>query len=197
VDLPLFVVTSVLALALWIGTVALQLADLSLTASRIPQLSAYVRLRDDLVDLAEARLSHEQLDEFRGRLAELDVTEAARAVPAGRSATEQLWRGTPWRLALVVIALAPFLLLAWSMQSPLVLIALLLPAMSYLLALAAARASVAAAGARSVVHDQQRAEIVDLLDLATRSSRAPVAGLGDRVRRALQILREQSETREH
>jgi hypothetical protein len=96
-----------------------------------------------------------------------------------------------------VIALAPFLLLAWSMQSPLVLIALLLPAMSYLLALAAARASVAAAGARSVVHDQQRAEIVDLLDLATRSSRAPVAGLGDRVRRALQILREQSETREH
>jgi hypothetical protein len=195
VDQPL-VITVSLALATWIGLVALHLADLSLTASRIPQLSSYVALREELVDNADARLSREQLDGFRARLADLETAESARAVPAGRSATSQLWRGTPWRLILVALAFVPFVLFVAPAGSPIALIALALPVISYVLALAAARASVAAAGARSLVHDQQRSEIIDLLEVAARSSRAPVAGLGDRVRRALTILREQSESRE-
>lgn len=178
-----------LGLAVWIGLVALQLADLTLTASRVPKLSAYLAIRDELVDLSDARLSAEQLAGLRERLAALDEREAAHSVPAGRGANAQLWRGSPWRLIPVVLAAVPVVLSAG--RPLLVLIGLVLPVVAYLLALAAARASVAAAGARAVVRDAQRAEIEELLREAARSSRAPVAGLGDRVRRALQILREQ------
>ncbi|HWR84874.1 MAG TPA: hypothetical protein VN200_02645 [Rhodoglobus sp.] len=180
---------SVLALAIWIGLVALQLADLSLTASRIPRLSAYAAIRDELLDVADARLSAEQLQAYRDRLSTLDAAEAARSVPEGRSAAAQLWRGTPWRLGPVVLAFVPAVLLA--AEPWLALAALVLPGIAYVLALAAARASVAAAGARAAVRDAQRAEIDELLRLFAKHARPPVAGLGDRVRRALTILREQ------
>jgi len=179
-----------LGLAIWVGVVGLQLADLSLTASRVPKLSAYAVIRDELEDIADARLSAEQLSGFRARLAALDERESARAVPVGRGATAQLWRGSPWRVLPVALALLPFALLVAA--EPLAAVAsLVLPAVAYVLALAAARASVAAAGARAVVRDSQRAEIDELLREAAKSSRAPVAGLGDRVRKALHILREQ------
>jgi hypothetical protein len=180
---------AMLGLAAWIGLIALQLADLVLTASRVPQLSAFVAIRDELEELAGARLSAGQLQGYRERIAVLDAREAARAVPAGRGANAQLWRGTPWRLIPVVLSLLPFLLFA--SRLPVGLLALVLPVVGYVLALAAARASVAAAGARGVIHAHQRAEIADLLEGAAKSSRPPVAGLGDRVRRALKILREQ------
>ena len=179
-----------LGVAVWVGLVALQLADLSLTASRVPKLSAYAAIRDELEDSADARLSAEQLAAYRDRLAALDELESARAVPLGRGANAQLWRGTPWRLLPVVLALVPFVGLVASVPLAAVL-SLALPVTAYVLALAAARASVAAAGARAVVRDSQRAEIDELLRDAAKSSRVPVAGLGDRVRRALQILREQ------
>lgn len=179
-----------LGIAIWVGVVALQLADLSLTASRVPKLSAYAAIRDELEDVADARLSAEQLAGFRTRLAALDERERARSVPLGRSAAAQLWRGSPWRVLPAVFALLPFALLVTA--EPLAAVAsLALPAVAYVLALAAARASVAAAGARAVVRDSQRAEIEELLRDAAKSSRAPVAGLGDRVRKALNILREQ------
>lgn len=181
-----------LGVAVWVGLVALQLADLSLTASRVPKLSAYAAIRDELEDAADARLSAEQLTGYRDRLAALDELEASRAVPLGRGANAQLWRGTPWRLVPVVLALMPFVLLVASEPIAAVL-SLLLPVSAYVLALAAARASVAAAGARATVRDSQRAEIEDLLRDAAKSARVPVAGLGDRVRRALQILREQQD----
>lgn len=182
-------IPALLGLAVWIGLVALQLADLSLTASRIPKLSAYAAIRDELVDVADARLSAEQLAAFRDRLAALDEQEAARSVPLGRGANTQLWRGSPWRLVPVLLACLPVALLY---AHPLAaLLALALPVIAYLLALAAARASVAAAGARAVVRDAQRAEIEELLRELAKTSRPPVAGLGDRVRRALSILREQ------
>lgn len=179
-----------LGIAVWVGLVALQLADLSLTASRVPKLSAYAAIRDELVDVADARLSAEQLDGFRTRLAALDERESTRAVPLGRSATAQLWRGSPWRVLPAALAVLPFALLV-STEPLAALLSLVLPATAYVLALAAARASVAAAGARAVVRDSQRAEIEELLRESAKSSRAPVAGLGDRVRKALHILREQ------
>jgi hypothetical protein len=180
----------VLGIATWVGIVALQLADLSLTASRVPRLSAYAAIRDELEDAAGARLSPEQLSDYRTRLAALDERESARTVPLGRSATVQLWRGAPWRVLPALLALLPFALLV-STEPVAALLSLALPVTAYLLALAAARASVAAAGARAVVRDSQRAEIDELLREAAKSSRAPVAGLGDRVRKALHILREQ------
>ena len=197
-----------ISLAVWVGIVALQLADLTLTASRVPQLSAFSALRDELQDVARARLSADQLTDFRQRLVALDEREALRSVPPSRGANAQLWRGVPWQLTAVAFSFLP--VVATVMSGPLVggprdgvprdgvllewgvaLVGLLLPVISYVLALAVARASVAAAGARTTLHSHQRAEIAELIDQAARSSRQKVAGLGDRVARALQILREQ------
>lgn len=179
-----------LGAAIWIGMLALQLADLISTASRIPRLSAYALLRDDVADAAQLRLSSAQLADFRGRLADLDGREAMRRTRAG-SVTGRLWRGSPWRLIPVALSLVPLTLLIGRSAVLLSAAALILPVICYLLALAAARASVAAAGAREAMREHQRAEIVDLLAAATKTARVPVAGLGDRVRRALQLLREQ------
>ena len=197
-----------ISLAVWVGAVALQLAELTLTASRVPQLSAFSALRDELQDAASARLSADQLTDFRQRFAALDEREALRCVPASRGANAQLWRGVPWQLTAVAFSFLP--MVAALVSEPLVsgpqdggprdgmplnwgvaLVGLLLPVISYALALAVARASVAAAGARTTLHSHQRAEIVALIEQAARSSRQKVAGLGDRVARALQILREQ------
>ena len=178
-----------LLLALWAGILALQLADIVITASRLPQLSAFAAIRAELTDATGQRFSVEELEAFRTQIAELDAREAARAVPPGRGATEQLWRGTPWRLTPVLLAFAPVFLMAplW----PVNLLALLLPVITYVLALAAARASVAASSARALLHEAHRAEIEEMLDQAVRAGRKRVVGLGDRVTRALQILREQ------
>lgn len=180
---------STLLLAVWIGILALQLADVVLTASRLPQLSAFEAIKVELADAQGKRLTTEQLEAYRKQITALDEREAARAVPPGRGANSQLWRGTPWRLVPVALSAVPILLT--SSEWPASLIAIALPVLSYVLALAAARASVAASSARIAVHELQRVEIEDLLDRASRSSRKRVAGLGDRVTRALQILREQ------
>lgn len=182
-----------ISLAVWVGVIALQLADLTLTASRVPHLSAFSVLRDELQDATGARVPMEQLADFREKLAALDEREAARAVPPSRGANVQLWLGVPWQLAAVALSFLPMIAVLSGEASNLgvVLAGLLLPVISYVLALAVARASVAAAGARSSLHAQQRAEIVELLEHAAKTSRQKVAGLGDRVARALNILREQ------
>ena len=182
-----------IGLAIWVGIVALQLADLSLTASRVPQLSAFGGLLDEVQDAAHARPTTEQLDDFRDRLSALDDREAARFVPPARGANTHLWKGVPWQLVAVAISFLPMIastsLPGASLGTSLV--GLLLPVISYVLALSVARASLGAAGARSSLHAHQRADIIALLDEAARTSRRRVAGLGDRVARALQILREQ------
>ncbi|MDO7881669.1 hypothetical protein [Antiquaquibacter soli] len=180
---------AVLLLALWVGLLALQLADVVLTASRLPQLSAFSSIKAALLEAEGSRVAPEQLESWREQIAELDAREAARAIPPGRGATEQLWRATPWRLA--PSALAIVLVVLSASYWPIVLLALPLPVVTYVLALAAARASVAAASARASIHEQQRAEIDELVDRVSRTARKRVAGLGDRVNRALQILREQ------
>lgn len=182
-------VLAVLLVALWSGLLALQVVDVVLTASRLPQLSAFTSIKAALLEAEGTRVAPEQLAEWREQVAELDAREAARAIPAGRGATEQLWRATPWRLAPTGLAIVGVVAAAgyW----PMVLLAVPLPIVTYVLALAAARASVAAASARASIHEQHRAEIDDLIDRVSRTARKRVAGLGDRVNRALQILREQ------
>jgi hypothetical protein len=64
---------------------------------------------------------------------------------------------------------------------------------SSLLALLSARASLASKVAWHAIYLKQRTEVEDLLLELEKASRKGVAGLGDRVTRALQILREQQE----
>lgn len=183
-----------LLLALWAGILAMQVVDVTLTASRLPQLSQFSAVRAELLESPGRKLSTEDIEKWRDQIAALDARERARSVPAGRSVSEQLWRWTPWRLIPAVLATVLFILvIATGGELPAVLLAAPLPVIAYVLALAAARASVAAASARASVHEAQREEIEELLDTVVRASRKRVAGLGDRVTRALQILREQQD----
>jgi hypothetical protein len=63
--------------------------------------------------------------------------------------------------------------------------------LSYWLAWLGARASLISKRAWQAVYTVQRAEVEQLLAGARKNSKKRVAGLGDRVARALQILREQ------
>lgn len=183
-----------LLLALWAGILALQVVDVVLTASRLPQLSEFAAVRTELLESPGRKLTTEDIESWREQIAALDARERSRAVPAGRNASRQLWRFTPWRLIPAFLATVN---VAWVATLPVgpvaVVLALPLPVIAYVLALAAARASVAAASARASVHEAQREEIEELLETVVRASRKKVAGLGDRVTRALQILREQQD----
>lgn len=111
-----------------------------------------------------------------------------------------LWRGNFLRVVNPIIATATFLLLlvcvvvsgAWPLWWLLGLV-LFGVAVTSGLALASARASLASKTAWHAVYLKQRSEIEDLLIELEKTSRKGVAGLGDRVTRALQILREQQE----
>lgn len=111
-----------------------------------------------------------------------------------------LWRGNVLRAFAPLLALLSFLLalgivIAGGDTSYWWLPATLLVAfvVSSGLALVSARASLASKTAWHAVYLKQRTEVEDLLIELEKSSRKGVAGLGDRVTRALQILREQQQ----
>lgn len=109
-----------------------------------------------------------------------------------------LWRGNFLRVIPPILALLTFLLaLTVAIVAPVnawMPVALLVAcATSSLLALTSARASLASKTAWHAVYLKQRTEVEDLLIELEKASRKGVAGLGDRVARALQILREQQE----
>ena len=111
-----------------------------------------------------------------------------------------LWRGNFFRVVNPIIATATFLLLTalliasgdWQLWWLLGVVLLGVTVTSGL-ALTSARASLASKTAWHAVYLKQRSEVEDLLIELEKSSRKGVAGLGDRVTRALQILREQQE----
>lgn len=111
-----------------------------------------------------------------------------------------LWRGNVLRVFPPLLAFLIFLgglVVAiivgdwagwWIVVGPLVAFAL-----SSGLALVSARASLASKTAWHAVYLKQRTEVEDLLIELEKASRKGVVGLGDRVARALQILREQQQ----
>jgi hypothetical protein len=74
----------------------------------------------------------------------------------------------------------------WTLAAAIVAVVL-----STVLAVAGARASLVLLTAVRDTQVEYRAEVVHLLTEAEKISKKPVAGLGERVSRALQILREQ------
>lgn len=123
---------------------------------------------------------------------------AAFAAIGARTANSYLWRGNLVRLVPVLVAFVPSVSLvvliarlgdAADLWVPALF--LLLPVISYVLAVVSARATLASKVAWHAVHQNQRDDVVALLDELDRSARKGVAGLGDRVARALQILRDQ------
>ena len=111
-----------------------------------------------------------------------------------------LWRGNVLRVFPPLLALLAFLLslaivigsgdaALWGIPAALFLAVVV----SSGVALVSARASLASKTAWHAVYLKQRTEVEDLLIELEKSSRKGVVGLGDRVTRALQILREQQQ----
>jgi len=115
-----------------------------------------------------------------------------------RYAWVYLWRGNLLRVVPPLLSLLTFLLsIAIAIIAPehvgLAIALVVAVAVSSLLALASARASLASKTAWHAVYLKQRTEVEDLLIELEKAARKGVAGLGDRVARALQILREQQQ----
>ena len=189
--LALVVAAAVVVLALFAG--------LGLVwAMTRPEPQSYATIRADLEDELAGAARRSRLDAFRAEIVSVDKRVGYLRTYPQRTITNLLWTRTPVRLVPVVVALVPFvcaMILVIGSRTPalwwLPLLCLVAPAVSYLLAWAAARASLKANIAWRAVWEAQRTEVEGLLAGAEKSTRKGVAGLGERVTKALQILREQ------
>jgi hypothetical protein len=140
----------------------------------------YARIRRDLRDRSSFTLEREELLEFEERLDRAD-----------RSRTRRSQAATVLR-AVGVLVLAGLTVLAAFLFSPAVAVGFgagaVLGVAAFVLSL---RARVIANAALDAVLDSQRAEVAVLLERARIPARGRVPGLGNRVARALAILREQ------
>jgi len=140
----------------------------------------YARIRRDLRDRSSFTLERPELLEFEERLDRAD-----------RSRTRRSQAATVLR-AVGVLVLAGLTVLAALLFTPVVAIGFgagaVLGAAAFVVSL---RARVVANAALDAVLDTQRAEVAVLLERARIPARGRVPGLGNRVARALAILREQ------
>jgi hypothetical protein len=180
-------------------------AELRLTRSQVDALRAQLGEID--AKQRHIRLGVRDRAVMNRTRAELKrIAENFRAVPpAGLDALRSirlpyawayLWRGNGLRvvpplLAILLFALGVFVAVFDQRELFVAGGLLVAAAVSAFLAVASARASLAAKAAWHAVHLKQRSEAEDLLIELEKSTRKGVTGLGDRVTRALQILREQ------
>lgn len=140
----------------------------------------YARIRRDLRDRSSFTLERSELLEFEERLDRADRGRTRRSQAA------TVLRGVG------VLVLAGLTLLAAFVFSPPVAVGFGSGAVIGIAAFVVSlRARVAANAALDAVLDAQRAEVVVLLERARIPARGRVPGLGNRVARALAILREQ------
>jgi hypothetical protein len=170
-----------------LATVTAVTALLAARALRRPQ-TGYQVIRDELRSKTGARLAKGRLADYRAWLSAIDERQGdlRRRVVAGR------WtRIVPVFVALLALgsglALASSGALAWWVAALCVVPVVL----SAWLAVWGARISLARNLAIHAVHQKQRAEAVVLLEDLDRKAPRKVAGLSERVSRALAILREQ------
>lgn len=167
--------------------VAAGTALLAARALRRPNIG-YQMFRDELRAQAGARLVKGRLADYRSWLSAIDsrTNDLRRRVIVGR------WvRAIPVFIA--GIALVAAIVLAVSGATPLwqTFLCVALVVASAWLAILGARTALARNLAIHAVHQKQRAEAVILLDDLERKTPRKVAGLTERVSRALAILREQ------
>lgn len=182
------------ALAL-VGLVAVAgiTALLAARALRRPQ-TGYQVIRDELRVQSGTRLTKGRIADYRAWLAAIDDRQydLRRHVVAGR------WvRAIPAVVSLVALAAAVWLAMDAALpwwQAVLCVIPVIL---STWLGLWGARISLARSLAIHAVHQKQRAEALLVLEELERKAPRKVAGLSERVSRALAILREQQGQREH
>ena len=175
----------VLALELVAVGTAAWLAVVRGVLRRTPDL--YARLRDELLaHEPDSKLKRDELAAFRARLAAAD-----RARPSSKVTARRLLLGRPYRLLPPVVSLVALILSIVAGDLVLIVHSAVLVVIAVVFVVVGARIAVGARLAWRTVADDERAEVVRLLEEAERRSTKRVEGLGERVTRALQILREQ------
>jgi hypothetical protein len=179
---------------LGLAVLVVGIAALALAATAATDPISYSALRREMRDYEGERITPQQLADYRRRLARIDARTRSRA----RSNRPLLTTSTVLRLATILIGLLVVVttwVAASSDPSPrsvsLVWVAVLAPVLSALFAALAIRFSISSDAAWLRVYARQRVDILKLLEGFERSTRKRVAGLGDRVARALKILGEQ------
>ena len=176
---------------------AAQLAQFTALLTEADERQRRLRVgRGSSVALISIRLTLDRLsDEFRAQR-----PRGLTAVKAiyWRTANTVLWQASPSQLTAVVLSCVPVLAYLASLSSgntwaiwAIVPVLAVLPLVSYFVALSGIRVAIASKVAWHAIAQSQRIEVVDQLSEFERSSRKGVTGLGDRVTRALQILRDQ------
>jgi hypothetical protein len=162
-------------------------ALLAARALRRPQ-TGYQVIRDELRSQAGTRLAKGRIADYRSWLSAIDERQGdlRRHVVAGR------WtRVVPVLVALLALAAAIALTATGDRPWWTAALCVIPVALSAWLAVWGARISLARNLAIHAVHQKQRAEALLLLEDLDRKSPRKVAGLSERVSRALAILREQ------
>lgn len=168
-------------------------ALLAARALRRPQ-TGYQVIRDELRSQAGSRMAKGRLADYRSWLAAIDERQGdlRRRVVAGR------WtRVIPVLVALLALAAACALAAAGALSWWVAALGVLPVALSTWFAVWGARSSLARNLAIHAVHQKQRAEALLLLEELDRKAPRKVAGLSERVSRALAILREQQGQESH
>lgn len=184
------------ALFLVVGAVAAWLV-ITAAATR-PAADSYRAVRDELADVAGARVQQERLDDLRARLGAIDEDRdrvPPPVDPSTRAVIGWVFR-RPQRLLPPIAAVLVLVLVCvasvedgdsgWVIAAAIVGVVL-----SSVLSVVGARSSLVLLAAVRDAQVEYRSEALHLLAEAEKISRKPVAGLGERVSRALQILREQ------
>lgn len=183
------------------ATARLRTNELAVFRTQLSQIDSRRRhIRFGLRDRAGLRAVRVRLDGIADEFAAVPPTGFGALGPVRwKTANAYLWRGNAVRL--VPSALAAVLLIdgiivcgtqPWGDQFIAYPIVLGLAAASCaLIALFASRVALASKVAWHAVYVKQRLEALRLLEDLERSSRKGVAGLGERVTKALQILRDQ------
>jgi hypothetical protein len=180
----------VLGLAvLVVGVLALALGAVAAT-DRV----SYSALRREMREHEGTRITPLQLEQFHARLAEVDARTRRRMrvtrlilKPSSIARSSSVIVG----LLLVVAVWVAVASTPNDQSASLVVVAVLAPILSALFAALGIRFAVSSDTAWRRVYAKQRIDILKLLEDFDRSSRKRVAGLGDRVARALKILSEQ------
>lgn len=170
-------------------------ALLAARALKRPQMG-YQVFRDELRGQTGSRLAKGRLADYRTWLSRIDArtNDVRRRVIVGR------WvRAIPVVIALISLAVAIRLASAGDVPVLEVLLCIIAVGVSIWLAVWGARIALARNLAIHAVHQKQRAEAILLLEDLDRKTPRKVAGLSERVSRALAILREQQgqENRNH
>ncbi|MEX1079424.1 MAG: hypothetical protein WED09_09990 [Homoserinimonas sp.] len=191
-DREVLVVVGIL-LALAVIVLVVSATVVAIVALLTRDIQSYALLRFTIGDAQSRKLTKADVEGWRQELGAIDEREAVRHERIAR-----LLRFIPIVLAVGALA-AVWVAVIDGLRSPdagwgavvVGIAAALIPVASILLAIRSARISLRARASWSLVNGKQRAELVKTLDELERRTSRGVAGLSDRVNRALQILREQ------